>query len=911
MKFKIIFALLLPLFSFSQKNTGQLRDKLRQHPHDSVRARICYKLADLYVDQADSGLKYAKEALAICDRNLSVNRGSQVYLGIQGLTFLCLGSIYDKTEKAEFKKDKSRAYAKAVEALEQTNLNADLGTAYSNIATTLFDEGEKEKAFDYLFKSLHIKEIVGNKHKIANVLFTIGDCYRINYDFENAEKYLLKSIKKCEENNFNELLGWAYNSLSNAYDSKGYIEKSDEMLMKSLAVREKLGAKKELATTYQNVGVRAANKANYGKALDYYYKALAIAEELDYSEALGTCNYLIGDVYMAQAEYDKAREFYQKAKTFFQKNGHKAYEATCINNIGLVLLRTKKYDEALPYLAESFKINESLKDVNGQAVSLHNMGSAYFKLADLQKAKAYLFRTLEIKQKISNKPSITKTQNLIGNVYLAEQSLDSALVWADISYKNSTELKAPDLISDAALLLKSIYLKKKDYEAAMKHEEEYILMKDSIKSLSAKKTLAKSQLKYEYEKKEVMAQAEFEKKQAVAALELEKQNILIDKNNQSLLILSKENELNQLHLNKSELELKQKQIESDNRKKQVEILNKESEIKKAEAREKEQALKKQRLITYGFAAGGLLVLGLLFFAVKGYNQKKKDNLTITEQKREVEKQKDFAEQQHLLAEQQKRLVEEHQKEIIDSINYAQRIQRSLLASKSLLDKHLPDYFIFFKPKDIVSGDFYWAAKLSDNRFAVVTADSTGHGVPGAIMSMLNIACLNETVSKGTFLPNDILFETRKSIIEHLKNDGSPEGGKDGMDCSLISFDFDALKLSCSAANNPVWIIRDNELIEMKPDKMPVGKHDKDQQPFTLHEQQLVKGDIIYALTDGFPDQFGGPKGKKFMVKALKELLLNHVHLSLSEQKVKLEEAFRNWSGALEQIDDVTLIGIKV
>ncbi len=261
---------------------------------------------------------------------------------------------------------------------------------------------------------------------------------------------------------------------------------------------------------------------------------------------------------------------------------------------------------------------------------------------------------------------------------------------------------------------------------------------------------------------------------------------------------------------------------------------------------------------------------------------------------------------------QKHELEHKNKEIVDSINYAQRIQRSLLASEQLLQKNLKNYFVFFQPKDIVSGDFYWGAELPGNRFALVTADSTGHGVPGAIMSMLNISCLNEAI-EGQKLkePAEILNFTRSKIIKHLSNDGSEAGGKDGMDCSLISFDLEHQKLTYSAANNPIWIVRNNEMIELKPDKMPVGKHDRDSESFKQHEFELQKNDMVYALTDGMPDQFGGPKGKKFMYKQLKELLISISTFPLDNQKQKLQSEFTEWKSEMEQVDDVLLIGVRI
>lgn len=267
--------------------------------------------------------------------------------------------------------------------------------------------------------------------------------------------------------------------------------------------------------------------------------------------------------------------------------------------------------------------------------------------------------------------------------------------------------------------------------------------------------------------------------------------------------------------------------------------------------------------------------------------------------------------------QQKELIEQKQKEIVDSINYAKRIQGAMLASDQLFDSHLQNYFLFFQPKDIVSGDFYWASPIANGNFVLVTADSTGHGVPGAMMSMLNISCLNEAVSERKLTdPADILNHARQRIISSLAKDGSVEGGKDGMDCSVVVFDFKKKKIHYAGANNPVWLVRKNsegiiELTELKPDRMPVGKHDKDSIPFTTQSLDYQNGDIIFALTDGVPDQFGGPKGKKFSYKRLKELLITNSGKTLPEQKQALQHAVDVWKRELEQVDDMLLMGIRL
>ncbi len=262
--------------------------------------------------------------------------------------------------------------------------------------------------------------------------------------------------------------------------------------------------------------------------------------------------------------------------------------------------------------------------------------------------------------------------------------------------------------------------------------------------------------------------------------------------------------------------------------------------------------------------------------------------------------------------EQKSLIEEKQREIIDSINYARRIQYALLATKEILDRNLGEYFIYFNPKDLVSGDFYWASELKNGDFVFATADSTGHGVPGAIMSILNIACLNESIKVNNLSSSaDILNETRTKIKKHLANDGSIEGGKDGMDCSLIVINKLKNSITYSAANNPIWIIRNNSLITLAADRMPVGKHDKDDQPFTQNSFELQSGDTIYTFTDGFADQFGGEHGKKFKYKQLQNVLISISNLNLNDQKLELEKVFNYWKGDLEQVDDVCIIGFRL
>jgi len=257
------------------------------------------------------------------------------------------------------------------------------------------------------------------------------------------------------------------------------------------------------------------------------------------------------------------------------------------------------------------------------------------------------------------------------------------------------------------------------------------------------------------------------------------------------------------------------------------------------------------------------------------------------------------------------------KEITDSIHYAQRIQNAVLPSIKDIEKKIPEYFILLKPRDIVSGDFYW---LSDTgrKIIIVAADCTGHGVPGAFMSMLGISFLNKIVNEHKITqPDQILEKLRENVIQSLKQTGREGEQKDGMDMALCVIDFDILTMEFAGAQNPLYLIRGNELLETKADRMPVAYYEN-MSNFTSRKIQLKQGDCFYMFSDGYADQFGGPQGKKFKYKALKELLVKVKDKPMSEQKGILERTIQDWATGSEnngirydQVDDILVVGIRI
>ncbi|MBL7913038.1 MAG: tetratricopeptide repeat protein [Bacteroidia bacterium] len=646
----------------------------------------------------------------------------------------------------------------------------------------------------------------------------------------------LAIIKKCkvDEINLKKFTASVYAKLGNNYFLKGdfsnalkYFKDQKKLNEEILKVQpQRADVAKSNAMCISNIGNVFYRQADYPNALDYYFRSLKYLEESNDKSATSSCFMNIGIVYSILEDYPKALHYYFKAEKIAEELGRKKTLMLTKSNIGSIYNSMQNYPKALDYLSSSLKIAEEMGDKQSMGSALYNIGSTYDAMEEYAKALDHYSRSLKLAEEMGDQMSAAFNLSNIGTAYTDLKKYKEAEVYLLRALALDSALGAFERTKDDEKNLSDLYVITNRPGLALSHYKKYIVARDSINNDEAQKKMARTEINYEYEKKEVKAKAEQEKKDAIANEEKQKQKIIL-----------------------------------------------------------------------WSVLGGLLLV--IVFAI-----------VMVQRFRVTQQQKKVIEAQKKITDEQKHQIEEKHKEITDSINYAERIQRSFLATKELLDENLNDYFVLFQPKDVVSGDFYWASKMHNDQFILATADSTGHGVPGAIMSLLNITSLEKAIEQH-IEPALILNATRKTIIERLKKDGSPDGGKDGMDCSLISLDFKNNMLTYAAANNPVWIVRGQELLEFSPDKMPVGKHDKDGTAFTQHTITLQKNDVVYTLTDGLPDQFGGPKGKKFMYKRLKELLISITHLPMVEQKEQLAMALNEWKGDLEQVDDVCVIGVRI
>jgi serine phosphatase RsbU (regulator of sigma subunit) len=404
--------------------------------------------------------------------------------------------------------------------------------------------------------------------------------------------------------------------------------------------------------------------------------------------------------------------------------------------------------------------------------------------------------------------------------------------------------------------------------------------------------------------------------------EIREQEAMIQENNATLSMLREEIEAREREIEQKSLVLDKQKAEIDEQKIEIgkqkgTIKNQETEVavqreilfnqernilvkeQTITAREEEiqaqdekivlqaEAIQKQKIIISAAILAMVLLFGLVYFIWRNYRNKKRANILLQSQRDQIAYQK---------------------KHITDSIQYAKKIQTAILPSLELFTDQV-EHFVLFKPRDIVSGDFYWVEELKGD-LIIITADCTGHGVPGAFMSMLGVSMLNEIVlNEGITQPDEILNALREKIIIALKQE--PDSMiKDGMDMTICVLDRTRKKLWYSGAENPLILISGGELQQVKGDKMPVAIHEV-MDPFTLHELELKSGDSFYTFSDGYADQFGGAKQKKFMIKNLRNLLLEVQDLPMIEQGRKLDETFEAYRSELDQVDDVVVIGVKV
>lgn len=650
------------------------------------------------------------------------------------------------------------------------------------------------------------------------------------------------------------------------------------------------------------------------KNKEYGEKILNIGETSGIGKYKALGFFKLGIYYYTIGQMDSATLYYSKALDLAKINNRVVLEAFIHQNRGLVYERIGEYENAIKENILSLKLFEKVKSDFSVANLKNNIGIIYLKQHDFVLAEKYFLESYDYLKKTGNPGALCYVYQNLGLIEsnkenyeksdsLYKLALSEFIFLNDISGQvgclqnlamNFLNLNRPD--SANLYNIRSIQLSRAVdnlngiYSGYLNQASVYLRFLNSPK-------IALAYLDSAASIKELNELPEYK----IAYLQsLSEYHLCYGDKQKGFLLMDRYLTLKDSLLSEENREtIKTLNTKYDTEKKDLQIKNQSLEI---DAKEKENAAKNKILLLGAFALLIVAVFG--FIAFSNFKKTKRANIIISNQKEMVELQKEEISLQKVL-------VEVKQKEIIDSINYAQKIQSAVLTSEEVWKKISPEYFIIFQPKDIVSGDFYWAYNTTNTRSVFALADCTGHGVPGGFMSMLGNSFLNELVVENKLFKADVILnKLREKIIKALGQKGA-EDRKDGMDMGLCVWNKLDNTLEFSGANNSLWLIRNGELVNYAGDKMPIGQYADELKPFSSHNISLQKNDLIVLCTDGFADQFGGEGGKKLKSKNLKEFIVKNSGSPLPQQKSDLTALFSNWKGQHQQVDDVSLIMIKV
>lgn len=601
-------------------------------------------------------------------------------------------------------------------------------------------------------------------------------------------------------------------------------------------------------------------KGDFNEALLYAKEGLSLARQLGFEKGNSNFYQHIGNIFYSTSEYSKAIGNYLLALKIREHLGDKKNIASTYSNIGNAYQAQGNYQKALLYQLKSMALRQETGDKYGLGVTLNNIGNVYGRTNRNDLAMKSFEEAVAIEEETGDAYGLSQSLGNMGNIYKAQKNFTKSLEFILRSLKIQEEIGDQKGIAGSLGNVGTLYLEQGNYGKALEYLNSSINLSKELGSRDYVKESYRD-LARTYEKLGQPAKALQYFKQYADL----KDSLLNDESNKHIAQMSA-------------------QYESEKKDSEIRLLNKDKEKIEAVAAAES---KKQKIIITAVTLGLLFVLVFSFFIFRSYREKKKANIEIT---------------------RQKEIIEERNREVRDSITYAKRIQTAILPPDKLIRQYLPDSFVLFKPKDIVSGDFYWMERVG-NKVLFAAVDCTGHGVPGAMVSVVGNSGLNRAVKEfGLSQPAAILDKLTGLVEETFAKSESEV--KDGMDISLCCLDTGTNILEWAGANNPVWVIRNGILQETKADKQPIGAFDH-RRPFTNHSFQLNKGDSIYVFTDGYADQFGGEKGKKFKYKQLNELIIGSRQSGMAEQKAALNTAFEKWKGQMEQIDDVCIIGVRL
>ncbi|MGE0567451.1 MAG: tetratricopeptide repeat protein [Bacteroidia bacterium] len=726
-----------------------------------------------------------------------------------------------------------------------------------------------------------------------NYEYGLGICYQYAANFDRFKGQYVESnnhLKQSEDvwmkllnNNDYPIkqleinLAGVYQIMADNMIVLGEAPKSQALFNKAVKYYEKYNIENEkVVKLYSAICSDFIERGDVNPAIEYANKAMKLAKKLNSNEMIASVYVNLANIYYTNGDYAKALENYFKGLSYSEKNKDKYAIGLIQSNIGNIYYSNQDYKRARDYYEKSLVIALETENKGEIARNYSNIGNILYSLENDSEAEKYYDKALALYQETGNEMGVANVSVYLANIYYFsmdyKKSEEFYLKALNAELKQNNILSVSILYGNLGMLM----------EKMGKYNEAENYYYKSLKI--AKEYKYPERIKFNYNALSAMYDSIGNYKEAYKYY---KWFISIRDS-----LKSEENfkEITQLEY---QYKYQKKQfadsVKTSAQLKQKELLH-------------NQKIKEQKIFSIAGFTGFILMLIVAIISYRAFKEKKRSSQIIEQQKLEVE---------------------EKNQEILDSIAYAKRIQTAILPPKRLVKEYLPESFILYKPKDIVAGDFYWMEHVND-LILFAAADCTGHGVPGAMVSVICNNGLNRSVREyGLSDPGQILDKTREIVIQEFEK--SDEEVKDGMDISLCVLNTKTKELKWAGANNPIWIINPNRRnwpdgvltfgeessgMEIKADKQPIGKY-ANETSFTTHNIKLETGDSIYIFTDGYQDQFGGDKGKKFKASKMKELLLSIQSKPMEEQREFINSKFEEWKGVLEQIDDVCVIGVKI
>lgn len=802
-------------------------------------------------------------------------------------------------------------------------------------AESLFLQGKTDSALVRIFEPLNIA--IANEFFLlqAEIYKLLGDIYSSEYSWEEMLSNYLRAISVFNRTGNKEKEAGVMRSVAGKYFQTGLYSKSAAWYEETFKLYQsaKPVELQIIAKVAESAGEAWYFSQDDTLSLRWYQSAYDYYSQAGDTAGMIRCVHKQASLYTGTGSYENAEEKYLwLLQVYLRRNDYRNC-AQVFNNLGFIEYKEKDYTSALDYFARADEYSSAAGQDNFFLTGVWaNIGITWQAIGNRNEMLKSFNKAIGYASESGRDDEEARIAHLLSLIYFHSGDNYHADLYCRECVEAAKKSGAYSVMQECYKTWSDVMEKSNDFIKALEYYEKYLSMRDSlnfenrlaqqkeadrqneydqieqrirlniageeISSLELK-TLKAEAARRENELKLLMKQQELdrsERERLAQSLTLERERYELNKREQEVLTLRQQQQIDSL-------ELVQKRNEAL-------VLEQNNRLLEAEKEQQTITLEKEKQIRRLATGLGILMALVAVMILFGLISTRKKNQKLAESKRQIEIINADLEQKNAEVLRQKDIIEQKNQSITDSIQYARRIQTAVLPPINFLDEWGLESFIMFRPKDIVSGDFYWG-KRRGGRIIVAAADCTGHGVPGAFMSMLGNAFLDEIFNTSEFRnAAGILNILREEVISALKQKGLTGEARDGMDISLSIINKETSTLDFAGANNPLYLIRDNKLIKVPADKMPIGIHFTEFMPFTNHTLDFRKGDTIYLFSDGYADQFGGDKGRKFMYKPFQNLLLRHHCLPVEEQKIKLEKTFDEWMAGYEQVDDVLVIGIR-